>query len=67
MILAVPIAKAKDTICFVLHSVGPGKLHEASKQMRKKAKEELAIYGVPEEDILIIARHVSAEILNNIG
>ena len=47
-------------------TVTPGKLHEAPKQLRKKAKEELAVYNASEEDILIIASHVSAEIPNNI-
>ncbi|MGB0028193.1 MAG: hypothetical protein WBP64_15260 [Nitrososphaeraceae archaeon] len=47
-------------------TVTPGKLHEAPKQLRNKAKEELAVYNASEEDILIIASHVSAEIPNNI-
>ena len=47
-------------------TVTSGKLHEASKQMRKKASEELALFGASVEDILLITRHVSTEILNNI-
>ena len=41
-------------------------MHETPKQLRKKAREELAVYNASEEDILIIASHVSAEIPNNI-
>ena len=53
-------------MCSFFLTVTAGKLHEAAKQLRKKAKEELAVYNASEEDTLLIASHVSAEILNNI-
>ena len=68
MIVSLPISpESNDRVLrsFFL-TVTPGKLHETPKQLRKKAKEELAVYNASEEDILIIASHVSAEIPNNI-
>jgi hypothetical protein len=47
-------------------TVEPGKLADAPKKLREKAKEELAVDGLSKDDIQIISRHVSGEIMNNI-
>lgn len=47
-------------------TIEPGKLADVSKKLRTKAKEELSIHGIRKEEIEIIARHVSGEIMNNL-
>ena len=46
-------------------TIEPGKLAVLSKKLRQ-AKEELSIHGIRKEEIEIIARHVSGEIMNNL-
>lgn len=47
-------------------TVEPGKLADAPKKLRTRAKEELSVNGISKEDIDMIARLVSGEIMNNI-